>query len=57
MDKIGQEEFVVIEGDMNEHVGEKVAGYEGVHGGKGYGVRNTKDKCCWSWWMRWNWFY
>src|SRR3989442_1313419 len=42
VDDIGQEEFVVIGGDMNGHVGEKVAGYEGVHGGKGYGVRNTE---------------
>src|SRR5437867_289909 len=42
--EIGQEEFVVIGGDMNGHVGEKVDGYEGVHGGKGYGVRNTEGE-------------
>ena len=29
VDEIGQEEFVMIGGDMNGHVGEKVAGYEG----------------------------
>src|SRR5207247_6065669 len=44
VDEIGQEEFVVIGGDMNGHVGEKVDGYEGVHGGKGYGVRNTEGE-------------
>ena len=37
VDEIGQEEFVVIGGDMNGHVGEKVAGYEGVHGGRAMG--------------------
>src|SRR3989441_1681570 len=31
VDEIGQEEFVVIGGDMHGHVGEKVDGYEGVH--------------------------
>ena len=29
---------------MNGHVGEKVAGYEGVHGAKCYGVRNTEGE-------------
>ena len=32
VDEIGQEEFVMIGGDMNGHVGGKVDGYEGVHG-------------------------
>src|SRR2546425_11812661 len=44
VNEIGQEEFVVIGGDINGHLGEKVAGYEGVHGGKGYGVRNTEGE-------------
>src|SRR5437867_10568443 len=44
VDEIGQEEFLVIGGDMNGHVGAKAAGYEGVHGGKGYGVRNTEGE-------------
>src|SRR5437899_3981827 len=44
VDEIGQEEFVVIGGDMNGHVGEKVDGYKEVHGGKGYGVRNTEGE-------------
>ena len=29
---------------MNGHVGEKVDGFEGVHGGKGYGVRNMEGE-------------
>src|SRR2546425_6163332 len=44
VDEIEQGELVVIGGDMNGHVGEKVAMYEGVHGGKGYGVRNTEGE-------------
>ena len=28
-------------GDWNEHVGREAAGYEGVHGGSGYGERNA----------------
>src|SRR5437899_9030657 len=44
VDEIGQEEFVVIGGDMNGHVGEKVDGYEGVHGGKGYRIRNVEGE-------------
>src|SRR6267154_659776 len=32
VDEIGQEEFVVIGGDMNGHVGAKADGYESVHG-------------------------
>src|SRR3989442_494730 len=44
VDEIGEEEFLVIGGDMNGHVGAKAAGYEGVHGGKGYGVRNTEGE-------------
>src|SRR6267154_2195756 len=42
--EIGQEEFVVIGGDMNGHVGAKADGYESVHGGKGYGERNTEGE-------------
>jgi len=30
----------VIAGDFNGHVGERSEGFEGVHGGKGYGSRN-----------------
>ena len=28
-------------GDWNGHVGREAAGYEGVHGGSGYGERNA----------------
>src|SRR3954470_8981860 len=34
----------MIGGDMNGHVGGKVDGYEGVHGGKGFGVRNAEGE-------------
>src|SRR6267154_6784705 len=48
VDEIGQEEFVVIGGDMNGHVGAKADGYEGVHGGKVMVKGTLKEKCCWS---------
>ena len=44
VDGIGQEELVVIVGDMNGHVGAKASEYEGVHGEKGYGERNTEGE-------------
>ena len=52
MDETGQEELVVIGDDMNGYVGAKADGYEGVHGGKGYGERNIEEICCWSLRMR-----
>ena len=30
---------------MNGHVGKTTAGYEDVHGGFGYGVRNAEGAC------------
>ena len=30
---------------MNVHVGKTTAGYEDVHGGFGYGVRNAEGEC------------
>ena len=38
---IPQNEMVVFAGDMNGHVGSRNAGYEGTHGGFGYGSRNA----------------
>ena len=37
-------EMTVICGDFNGHVGEKVEGYVGVHGGKGFGSRNAEGE-------------
>ena len=37
-------ETLVICGDFNGHVGKVANGYEGVHGGHGYGLRNTKGE-------------
>ena len=37
-------ETLVICGDFNNHVGKVANGYEGVHGGHGYGSRNTEGK-------------
>ena len=33
--------MVVLAGDMNGHVGSSNAGYDGTHGGIGYGNRNA----------------
>jgi len=34
-------EIDVFAGDMNGHVGSSNVGYDGTHGGFGYGSRNT----------------
>ena len=44
-EEIGQassDEFVVLFGDLNGHVGVGADGYEGVYGGYGCGVRNEE---------------
>jgi len=38
---IPQNEMVVLAGDMNGHVGSSNVGYDGMHGGFGYGDRNA----------------
>ncbi|ESO11454.1 hypothetical protein HELRODRAFT_183148 [Helobdella robusta] len=46
-DEIGQaglNEFVVLLGDLNGHVGADADGYDGVHGGWGYGIRNEEGR-------------
>jgi len=37
-------ERLMVAGDFNGHVGERIEGYEGVHGGHGYGVRNKEGE-------------
>ena len=37
-------EIMFICGDLNGHVGEKAEGYEGIHGGHGFGTRNTEGE-------------
>ena len=37
---VPKEEMLIVGGDLNGHVGEKSSGFEGVHGGHGYGVQN-----------------
>ena len=34
------EEMLIVGGDLNGHVGQVSAGFEGIHGGHGYGERN-----------------
>jgi len=40
---ISQNEMVVLAGDMNGHVGCSNVGYDGMHGGFGYGDRNANE--------------
>ena len=42
--KLGEKEFVVVAGDFNGHVGRSVVGYDGIHGGYGYGVSNKEGE-------------
>ena len=39
--EIPDKEIVIPCGDWNGHVGRESAGYEGAHGGSGYGERNA----------------
>ena len=37
---VPEEEMLLLGGDLNGHVGEHSAGFQGAHGGSGYGMRN-----------------
>lgn len=39
--KVGENEQVILS-DLNRHVGKDANGYNGIHGGFGYGVRNLE---------------
>ena len=41
---ISEGEHLVVCGDMNGHVGKEVNGFEGVHGGYGFGSRNVEGE-------------
>ena len=45
---IPQNEMVVFAGDMNGHIGSSNVGYDGTHGGFGYGSRNADGFGYWS---------
>ena len=42
--KVSASEVLVPCGDFNGHIGKSAAGYEGVHGGHGFGKRNTEGE-------------
>ena len=44
VNKVSTAETLVICGDINGHVGKVANRYEGVHGGHGYGLRNTEGE-------------
>jgi len=39
--KIPVDEMVIFASDMSGHMGRSNTGYDGVHGGFGYGIRNA----------------
>jgi hypothetical protein len=41
---VDEKEMVMLGGDLNGHVGESTDGFEGVHGGKGFGNRNEEGE-------------
>ena len=41
---VGENEKLIVCGDMNGHVGAGADGFEGVHGGKGFGIRNAEGE-------------
>ena len=40
--KVDDKKLLIIAGDLNGHVGRSSEGYEGIHGGRGYGNRNKE---------------
>ena len=42
--KLGSSEYLYLCGDFNGHIGQKAAGYAGVHGGFGFGERNPEGE-------------
>ena len=45
---IKKTERIMLGGDLNGHVGKESDGYEGVHGGQGYGMINAEVKEFWN---------
>ncbi|XP_063851764.1 craniofacial development protein 2-like [Scylla paramamosain] len=43
IESIARTELILIAGGMNAHIGESGNGYEGVHGGMGFGRRNVES--------------
>ena len=41
---MGKNEIIMLCGDMNGHVGRSSSDYEGVHGGNGFGTRNSEGE-------------
>ena len=49
---ISHNEGLLIGGDFNGHIGSRGEGYETVHGGLGYSVRNSGGCLFWTlWWL------
>ncbi|XP_066959109.1 craniofacial development protein 2-like [Macrobrachium rosenbergii] len=42
IERVPRSELLVLSGDMNAPVGESSDGFEGVHGGRGFGSRNER---------------
>jgi len=42
--ELEEREFVLLGSDLNGHVGEQVLGYEGVHGGQSFGMKNAEGE-------------
>ena len=42
--KFGDNELVIVGGNFNGHVGKSSEGYEGMHGGLGFGSRNKEGE-------------
>ena len=42
--KVGENELLIIGGDLNGHVGKDANGYQGMHGGFGFVTRNVEGE-------------
>ena len=39
---ISSDDALIVCGDLNGHIGKNSDGFEGIHGGYGYGIRHTE---------------
>ena len=39
---VPSQEMLLVCGDLNGHVGKTSSGFKGIHGGHGYGIRNSE---------------
>ena len=52
---VGENEKLIVCGDMNGHVGAEADGFEGYMVERGLALGMLKERCCWNLQMQWDW--